>query len=432
MKRKILSSLLAITLLFSLASFNIFASQTATVYLDNQPLQFDVLPQIINGRTMVTMEVIFEKLGATVSPDSAANTINAYNHDKTKGVSITIGETHMVDIHTNTIPLDVPAMVQGGRTLVPLRAVSEAFGCDVQWDGDTSTVKIFSEGFNGLIEAQEEIKVSTAEQLLNSIASNKKIILTSNQYNLSTVKNVDNEYVEKQLNWDETSSDAYIFKNVVNMTIEGNAEIVIDDINADVLSFKNCGQITLSGLTIGHTSSYDQYQCEGSVTKFDACDSININNCNLYGCGAFGVYADNTSNLNITNSKIYDCSYTGIWLTGKSSAVVSKTDFFDSVHASGFLRIDDSDITCTDCNIYNITCDSSDGSGVFIETLAFDEESSDITLTNCSFKNNKFTDITNDDENKKITFNNCSFENNIGNMSHDSVEHNNSSTSEPQ
>lgn len=428
MKRKFLSTFLAITLLFSLTSFNVFANQPISVYLDNQPLQFDVAPQIIDGRTMVPARVIFEKLGATVNWDSATNTAHAYNYDVYKGVSITIGKPHMVDIYNNIIPLDVPAIVQDGRTLVPLRAISEVFRCDVKWDGNTNTVKIFSEDFidfSASTSTQEEVRVSTAKQLINSIGSNKKIILTSNYYNLSTVDNVDNKYVEKQLNWDDTYFNAFIFKNVVNMTIEGNAKILIDNINADVLRFEKCGQITLSGLTIGHTTSYKQYQCEGAVTKFATCDSITLNNCNLFGCGAFGVYADNTTNLNITNSKIYDCTYTGIWLTGKSSAAVNKTDFFDSVHTSGFLRIDNSNITCTDCNIYNITCDSSYGFGAFIDTFDADKEPSNITLTNCSFKNNKFTNITNDDGNKKITFNNCSFKNNTGNTKHNSVIYNN-------
>lgn len=425
MKRKILSTLLAITLLFSLTSFNVFANQTVTVYLDNQLLQFDVPPQIINGRTMVPMRVIFEKLGAEVSWDSSTNTAHAYNYEVMKGVSITIGAPHMVDIYSNIIPLDVPAVIQNGRTLVPLRAISEAFRCDVQWDGATRTVKIFSEDFIDFSKStgiQEEVRVSTAEQLLNSIGSNKKIILTSDYYNLSTVRNVNNEHVVKQLNWDDTYLNAYIIKNVVNMTIEGSAEIVIDDIYADVLSFEKCGGITLSGLTIGHTTSYEEYQCEGAVTDFDTCDGIYLNNCNLYGCGAFGVYADNTTNLNITNSKIYDCTYTGIWLTDNCSATVNKTDFFDSVHASGFLRIDSSTIACTDCNVYNIVCNDS---GMFIDTFDFGEEPSNISFTNCSFKNNRFVYITNDDGNKKITFNNCSFQNNIGNMNHSSVVYNN-------
>ena len=38
--------------------------------------------------------------------------------------------------------LDTPPIIVNNRTLVPLRAISEAFGSDVQWDGETKTVII--------------------------------------------------------------------------------------------------------------------------------------------------------------------------------------------------------------------------------------------------------------------------------------------------
>ena len=38
--------------------------------------------------------------------------------------------------------LDVPAQIVNNRTLVPVRAVSEAFDCEVGWDGITQTVII--------------------------------------------------------------------------------------------------------------------------------------------------------------------------------------------------------------------------------------------------------------------------------------------------
>ncbi len=46
--------------------------------------------------------------------------------------------------NVKAVPLDVPAQLVGGRTLVPLRAVSEALDCEVLWDGATRTVKIYS------------------------------------------------------------------------------------------------------------------------------------------------------------------------------------------------------------------------------------------------------------------------------------------------
>ena len=40
------------------------------------------------------------------------------------------------------VTLDVPAQIINSRTMVPARAVSEALGCNVNWDGGTKTVTI--------------------------------------------------------------------------------------------------------------------------------------------------------------------------------------------------------------------------------------------------------------------------------------------------
>lgn len=433
MKRKFLSTILAITLLFSTSAFNVFANQIVSVYLDNQPLQFDVPPQIINGRTMVPMRVIFEKLGATVSWDSATNTAHAYNYDVMKGVSITIGAPHMVDVYYNIIPLDVPAIIQDGRTLVPLRAISEAFGCDVQWDDATHAAKIYSEefvDFSNSTDTQEEIRVSTAEQLLNSIGDNRKIVLTSNYYNLSTVANINNKHVEKQLCWDDTYLNAYTIKGVVNMTIEGNAEIVVDDLSADVLSFEKCGNITLSGLTVGHSTYYEEYACEGAVTSFYICDGVYINNCNLFGCGAIGVSASTVKNLQVNNSNIYDCTFTGMHLSN-TDATVKNTQFYDSYHWGGFIMLVNSVANFTDCNIHDIKTDPS-SIFAFIDIDDYlNSNETKASFNNCNFTNNSFINLASATA-KNITFNNCSFQNNSGNTNHNYAVFNNSTLSSPQ
>ena len=41
--------------------------------------------------------------------------------------------------------LDVPARVVNDRTLVPIRAVSESFDAQVDWDEETQTVSIYTE-----------------------------------------------------------------------------------------------------------------------------------------------------------------------------------------------------------------------------------------------------------------------------------------------
>ena len=420
--KKFVVFVLTLSIILTFLSLNVYSEKTISVYLDNEKLEFDVNPKIVNDRTMVPMRIIFEKLGAEVTWDESTKTAHAftYNYDIARGVSITIGAPNMRDAYDTSIKLDAPAIIDNGRTLVPLRAISEAFGCTVQWNAETNTVIIFSENFIDYSKTQPQttVQVATPTEFLNAIDSNKKIILTSNYYNLSDVTNIDNPFIEN-------SNGSYIIKNIINTTIEGNAEIVINDIYADVLTFKKCGNINLSNLSIGHSNSLDSYKCEGAVVKFDTCEKINLSNCILYGCGAFGIYADKTKDINITDCKIYDCSYTSIWLTYQTNATVYTTEFCDSTHSSGFLRIDhSSSIQLTDCNIHDIICNDF---GYFIETFDRTETASTINLKNCVIKNNFFENITNQ-ETKNLTFDNCIFDNNNGNMEHSSVVYTNSTT----
>lgn len=140
MKQKI-SIILVLVLMLSLGHVS-FANSDITVKLDGETLNFDVQPQLIDGRTMVPLRVIFESLGAVVEWDSDTSTVTAYN--ELYIVKATIGNNTML-VNGQEKQIDVPPMIVNSRTLVPVRFVAEAFNCDVQWDGNTKTVYITSE-----------------------------------------------------------------------------------------------------------------------------------------------------------------------------------------------------------------------------------------------------------------------------------------------
>jgi len=51
-----------------------------------------------------------------------------------------------VKLNGSQLSFDVPPTLDNGRTLVPLRAIFEAIGADVKWDGDTQTVTATKDG----------------------------------------------------------------------------------------------------------------------------------------------------------------------------------------------------------------------------------------------------------------------------------------------
>jgi hypothetical protein len=92
----------------------------------------DTAPEIISGRTMVPLRFIAEALGAEVDWDNATRTATVVLDGRT--VRVTIGEL--------APGMDVAAMLVNGRTMVPLRFITESLGCDVDWNPDTRTIEI--------------------------------------------------------------------------------------------------------------------------------------------------------------------------------------------------------------------------------------------------------------------------------------------------
>ena len=108
-----------------------------TVTLNGKALQFDVQPQLINSRTMVPLRAIFEALGATVNWNGDTQTVTSSKGNTS--ISLTINSSTMY-VNGSPITLDSPACIIDGRTLVPVRAISEAYGVKVEWQQATQTV----------------------------------------------------------------------------------------------------------------------------------------------------------------------------------------------------------------------------------------------------------------------------------------------------
>ena len=118
------------------------SSNEIKVYLNNKQLNFDTYPITEKDRTLVPMRAIFEALGAEVEWENETQTATATKDGIT--VSVTI-DSNKMQKNGEEIELDVPArLVEDSRTLVPLRAVSEAFGCQVEWDEELQRVDIYT------------------------------------------------------------------------------------------------------------------------------------------------------------------------------------------------------------------------------------------------------------------------------------------------
>src|ERR1700736_4543316 len=112
------------------------------VFIDGQPVVFDVPPVIASGRVLVPLRGVFQRLGALVTWDPSTQTVLAERADTS--VDLRIGDTQ-ARINGQPTFMDVPALLVSGRTMVPLRFVSQALGPQVSWDAPSATVQITSQ-----------------------------------------------------------------------------------------------------------------------------------------------------------------------------------------------------------------------------------------------------------------------------------------------
>lgn len=103
----------------------------------------DVQPYVDEqtGSTMVPAREIAERLGAEVEWDRALEQVTFRSQHTTS--LLTIGEEYAW-VDGKQVELNAPAVLKNGRTMVPLRAVSESLGADVDWVGERNLVLITS------------------------------------------------------------------------------------------------------------------------------------------------------------------------------------------------------------------------------------------------------------------------------------------------
>lgn len=109
------------------------------IIVNNHIVMSDVNPFIKNGRTYVPIRFIAEELGFDVEWKAESGEVKMKDGDKT--VTLKIG-SDVMKVGDKEYKLDAPALLKDGRTFIPLRAVAEAFGKEVNWSNDYRAIFI--------------------------------------------------------------------------------------------------------------------------------------------------------------------------------------------------------------------------------------------------------------------------------------------------
>ena len=206
-KKRMVTALLATAMVFG-AVPTAFAADNITVTVDGQKVSFgDQQPVNINGRVMVPVRAVAEKMGWDVSFEKYSTNdspvvngrFQEYNH---VSLNKTVKEDKDLDrkyLYFTTITIEKKTIISGssghleeekalvadpvvknGRTLLGIRDLANGLNADVQWDGARKEVKLTTKpveqypNYDKLLKYIEEYRKAVGEQTDNQKEQQKE------------------------------------------------------------------------------------------------------------------------------------------------------------------------------------------------------------------------------------------------------------------
>ncbi len=215
--------------------------------------------------------------------------------------------------------------------------------------------------------------VGDMDEFMEAIDDNNTVILLPGTYNISEWLS---GYIFESWDWEKYNAlsdsgetieyglyseevfdgEQIIIYNVDNLTIvsadpDDPAEIVCEPRYADVLTFIDCDNLTLNHIVMGHTE--EEGYCSGDVLALNYCYTVEIEDCELYGCGAYAFELDNCWTVKIKDTDVHNCTYGCMVANNMSKLEITHSNFYDCQEFSMF-EVADSDLTFIGCSFENL------------------------------------------------------------------------------
>lgn len=245
----------------------------------------------------------------------------------------------------------------------------------------------------------DEVTVSNVVELVNSLKSNRRIIVEPGTYNFSKVTSDQINNPKAQNNY-----EAVTFHDISNIKIEakdgGEVLFCVDTAYSPVVTFENGEHVSIEGITAGH--NVEPGYCSGSVLSFNNVYGLDISECRLFGSGTYGIEARGTYNINVSDTDIYECTYGLLDLRNIGNAMFTNCTMRDSSDMSMLCINNAYDVTFENCTFTGNRVEND--RNYFVELGEYDSA----TFRDCTFKDNRFFTFAN----REVTLENCVDENN--------------------
>ena len=219
-------------------------------------------------------------------------------------------------------------------------------------------------------EMDDFIRVTNEREFLAALGNYRTVVIASGKHlNLSRVlereemfqdlpgrrwASIATDYIGKEplvVSESETDGRQLALVNMKNLVIKGekNASIEVDPRYSFCLYFVNCENCEVHNLTIGHTEGG---YCSGGVIGVNGGRMMLVKDCDLYGCGTYGLDLMDTSDFSLFNSNIHDCTYGIMQLRRTVAVMFNHCDFFNNREYTLIEGGNNQGLRFNDCRFY--------------------------------------------------------------------------------
>lgn len=249
-------------------------------------------------------------------------------------------------------------VLSGGKTPA-LRVAGRSFDTfqwvDIEADGLNALVRHLLKSLparSGPESAADPLKleVSTVDQLVDAMGPNRVIRLAPGDYNLSEVREGAHEFMSIEPEFD---GPQLVFHSLKNLEIYCDgpepAHLYVEPRYAFALYLSRCEGVRLRNLRFGH--SPEPGECVGGVVRIAESRIIDLNECDLYGCGTVGLSLEQAESVVVSNSLIRDCNHGFVDITGCRDVVLHQCTFRNNTIYFGFQMASSDNVRIADATI---------------------------------------------------------------------------------
>ena len=233
------------------------------------------------------------------------------------------------------------------------------------------------------------LEVATVDQLIDAVGPNRRIRLSPGDYNLSKVKEISNGFMSVEPEFDGPQIIFHHLKNT-EFYCDGPepAHLYVEPRYTYPLYLSDCEGVRLRNLRFGHLP--EPGECVGGVAKIVRSKTIDLNECDLYGCGTVGLDLDQAENVVVSNSVIRDCNQGFATIESCRDVVLHNCILRNNEINSGFVVENSDNIRIVNTVIRDNTANPYASSDM---PMVLSNRSINVALEGCQIMKSPFVDV---------------------------------------